>query len=466
MTKTISKTKRTLALVAIFFSTLAVMADLAITPVIGMIYGYYPDHTSAVNYIVSGPMLVLVAASLITPLLTRRFNKKTVFIAAAVIFSIGAIFGAAADDPLYICFTRTLVGIGEGVINAVGIAYIADLYENPQDRNKITGFYNAAQSLMGMILSYAAGMLAANGIWMEVYKLYWLSIPMLILVILFLPSVKPNTQVAAAKEEKKAKEAIGWRYWYMSAIFFIANILLGATILYYLSSYIFENNLGDSSFAGLSTAVKSVVGILIGIVYGVIAKKLGRWTSTVSYAIAGITLLLLIWFPGQATALVIGTICGLTYKVLMSYNYGHGFSIVPASRADDVSSITTAVYGLGCYEEGMLLRPSDLIFANEVIGYLETLVKGFPVDQDTLAEDLIDEVGPGGTYLMEEHTMEHLYSFWTPDKLAPRKLGEGVSLEQDLAEAALAIIEKGPRHPLSPGKQQAIDALMEKVRAR
>ena len=39
----------------------------------------------------------------------------------------------------------------------MGIAYIADLYENPQDRNKITGFYNAAQSLMGMILSYAAG---------------------------------------------------------------------------------------------------------------------------------------------------------------------------------------------------------------------------------------------------------------------------------------------------------------------
>ena len=46
---------------------------------------------------------------------------------------------------------------------------------------------------------------------------------------------------------------------------------------------------------------------------------------------------------------MIGTICGLTYKVLISYNYGHGFSIVPASRADDVSSITTAVYGLGSF---------------------------------------------------------------------------------------------------------------------
>ena len=123
-------------------------------------------------------------------------------------------------------------------------------------------------------------------------------------------------------------------------------------------------------------------------------------------------------------------------------------------------------YGLGCYEEGMLLRPSDLIFANEVIGYLETLVKGFLVDQDTLAEDLINEVGPGGTYLTEEHTMEHLYSFWTPDKLEPRKLGDGASLEYDLAKAALAIIAKGPQYPLSPKKQQVIDTLMDNVRAK
>ena len=114
----------------------------------------------------------------------------------------------------------------------------------------------------------------------------------------------------------------------------------------------------------------------------------------------------------------------------------------------------------------MLLRPSDLIFANEVIGYLEILVKGFLVDQDTLAEDLINEVGPGGTYLTEEHTMEHLYSFWTPDKLEPRKLGDGASLEYDLAKAALAIIEKGPQYPLSPKKQQVIDTLMDNVRAK
>ena len=52
------------------------MADLAITPVIGMIYGYYPDNMSAVNYIVSGPMLVLVVASLLPLSCEKTLTKK------------------------------------------------------------------------------------------------------------------------------------------------------------------------------------------------------------------------------------------------------------------------------------------------------------------------------------------------------------------------------------------------------
>lgn len=349
MSAQLSKTKRILAIAAIFFSTLAVMADLVITPVIGMIYGYYPDNMSAVNYIVSGPMLVLVIASLLTPYLTRHMDKKVVFTGATVIFSIGAIFGVAVDNPLFICFTRTLVGIGEGVINTVGMSYIADLYTDPKDRNRISGYYNAAQSLAGMVLSYAAGSLAAGGVWLEVYKLYWLAIPMLVMVILFVPSVKPQKAADVQKQEKAKKEPMGWRYWFMSACFLIMNITLGATVLYYLSSYIFEHNLGDSSFTGLATAVKSVVGILVGLGYGWIVSKCGRYTSTVSYVTYALTLVILILLPSKFVALVVGTICGLTYKVLMSYNYAHGFAIVPASRIDDASSITTAVYGVGSF---------------------------------------------------------------------------------------------------------------------
>ena len=347
----ITKTKLILALLAIFVSTIVVMADLVITPVIGMIYGYYPNNTGAVNFIVSGPMLILVITSLLTPFLFKVMNKKLVFIIGAAIFTVGAVFGVVVDNPYFICFTRSLVGIGEGIVNVVGVAYIADLYQEQKDRARITGFYNAALSLAGMVLSYLAGVLAADGVWLEVYKLYWIAVPMLILVILFVPSVKSVKNDGAVVEEKasKKKEKLGWRYWFMSICWLIINVVLGASILYYISSYIFENGLGDSVFSGLCVSVKSVAGILISICFGWIMAKCKRFTSTISYGIAIVTLLAMIIAPSKFMALVIGTICGLTYKVLYSYNYAHGFEIVPASRTDDAVSITTAVYGLGSF---------------------------------------------------------------------------------------------------------------------
>ncbi len=120
-------------------------------------------------------------------------------------------------------------------------------------------------------------------------------------------------------------------------------------------------------------------------------------------------------------------------------------------------------YGVGCYEEGMMLRFSDWIFSNEIIGYLKNLVCGIEVSDEELAEDLIDEIGPGGTYILEEHTAEHVRDFWNPSVLIPKKMGEGKDLEERLAKAALEIIEKGPQHKLSDDKKEAIDAIMNRV---
>lgn len=165
MSVQISKTKRMLALIAILFSSVVVMADLVMVPVIGQIYGYYPQNMNAVNYIVSGPALVLLVASLATPLLTRKIDKKIVFIIGAASFAVGAVLGVAIDDPYYICFTRTLVGVGEGMVNVIGVAYIADLYEDAKTRARINGFYSAALSLAGMIFSYFAGILGTRAGW-------------------------------------------------------------------------------------------------------------------------------------------------------------------------------------------------------------------------------------------------------------------------------------------------------------
>ncbi len=56
-----------------------------------------------------------------------------------------------------------------------------------------------------------------------------------------------------------------------------------------------------------------------------------------------------------------------------------------------------------------------LVFQHEVIEYIERIMRGFKVDDEHLATDVIDQVGPGGTFIDQMHTVEHFRSeLWMP----------------------------------------------------
>lgn len=342
-----SKTKRTLCLVALMLTNLAVMNDLVVIPVISNLYGEFPEHMGLVNYIVSGPALIIVLASLFASFLCKKLDKKIVLITGALFFAVGALLGILIINPFYMAFMRTLVGIGAGIEQVVAVSMIADVYEDENERAKVTGYYNATMSFVGIAYSYLAGMLANTGVWTNAFLCYWAVIPMLVFLFLFVPSVKPDR--IQQTDQNVQKEALGFRFWALECSWFIANLLFGATVLYYVSVYVAENQLGDVAFTGIATSVKQVVGFVLCLFFGGIYSKLKRGTITVSYFIAAVTLVYMIVSPSKFSAVVIATICGCCYKIVFSYMYAHGFSLVPSSRIGDSVGITTAVYGIGTF---------------------------------------------------------------------------------------------------------------------
>jgi trimethylamine--corrinoid protein Co-methyltransferase len=59
-----------------------------------------------------------------------------------------------------------------------------------------------------------------------------------------------------------------------------------------------------------------------------------------------------------------------------------------------------------------------LILQSEAIGYVESVCRAMRIDDDTLALELIDEVGPGGTFIDKPHTAEHYRAeLWFPELL-------------------------------------------------
>ena len=344
-----TKTKRVLCLIALMLTNLAVMADLVIIPVISDLYTAYGDQMNAVNYVVSGPALIIVATSLLATVLCRKLDKKIVIVLGGLFFTVGSICGVLVDNIWYMCFMRTLVGIGSGIVQVVAVSMIADIYEDADQRAKITGYYNATMSFVGIAYSYFAGILAVGGNWKNVFNLYWLAVPMMIFLILFVPSIRPAAETAKEDGKGASKEKMGAGFWQLQIFWFLANLLFGATVLYYVAVYIAENGLGDSSFSGMATSVKQLVGFLLCFGFGFIYKKLKRNTITVTYLLAAVTLVWLVFAPSKFAAVVIATVCGCCYKIAFSFAYAHGFAIVPASRTEDATAITTAVYGIGTF---------------------------------------------------------------------------------------------------------------------
>ena len=58
-------------------------------------------------------------------------------------------------------------------------------------------------------------------------------------------------------------------------------------------------------------------------------------------------------------------------------------------------------------DHGSLVSPAFMVLVNEILQNVNQFMNGLPINEETLAIDLIDRVGPGGHYMQADHTMNH-----------------------------------------------------------
>ena len=62
----------------------------------------------------------------------------------------------------------------------------------------------------------------------------------------------------------------------------------------------------------------------------------------------------------------------------------------------------------GTLESGMTVSLEQLLIDDEICGNVYRVLQGIKVDVDTIAEDIIAAVGPGGNFLGQKHTIDYL----------------------------------------------------------
>jgi len=103
-----------------------------------------------------------------------------------------------------------------------------------------------------------------------------------------------------------------------------------------------------------------------------------------------------------------------------------------------------------------------LILQNEIIGYVESMMRSIDFSDDAFGVDVIEEVGPGGTFINHMHTAEHFRKeLWFP-KLLDRDyyqawLDDGAkSMEERCRQRKEEILKTHEVEPVSPELNKAL----------
>jgi trimethylamine--corrinoid protein Co-methyltransferase len=72
------------------------------------------------------------------------------------------------------------------------------------------------------------------------------------------------------------------------------------------------------------------------------------------------------------------------------------------------------IHDLGYLESGLTFSFSHLVICDEIVNWIKAFNKNVEVSEETLALDVIEEVGPEGNYLKTEHTRKHYKERWYP----------------------------------------------------
>lgn len=113
------------------------------------------------------------------------------------------------------------------------------------------------------------------------------------------------------------------------------------------------------------------------------------------------------------------------------------------------------IHDVGYMDMAMVCSTEMLVLGDEAIGMAKRFIRGIEVNSDTIAREVIENVGPGGNFLGEKHTRQHHRNeLWRPNLMTRQgyikwKKNGSKDINQRIRERIQDIVENHKVPPLS-----------------
>jgi len=126
------------------------------------------------------------------------------------------------------------------------------------------------------------------------------------------------------------------------------------------------------------------------------------------------------------------------------------------------------IHALAYMESGLCGSLAQLAICNEMVGWIAAMMPPFEINEDTLALDLIDEVGPDGSFLDSDHTLNHFRDLYYPGVFERGNYDQwmeagGLSLGERAAKMVDTILEEHQPEPLPDDVQKELKAIVRRA---
>lgn len=132
---------------------------------------------------------------------------------------------------------------------------------------------------------------------------------------------------------------------------------------------------------------------------------------------------------------------------------------------------SNVIYGMGMLELGMTMSYEQLLIDSEIVRMIRRILRGIPVNKETIALDVIQKVGPAGNYLAERHTLKYMRQELSTTSLINRRMRDhweasgAKDIAQTAREKAVEILENYKPTPLPADVAKRIHDIVEEGEA-
>jgi MFS family permease len=347
--------------ITVLSPSFALVSIVAIVPALARVAGAFPDVSATqVQMLVTLPSLVAFPVILLSGALAGVLRKKQIALLSLSFMLVGGllpVFFFHSFPFLLVC--GAIFGLGLGGVSPMTTALVYEHY--PHRQATMMGYMGACLCAGGMVFSFVGGWLASYH-WRFAYLAYVLLIPVLILVLL-LP------RGAVIKSPIRFTGLFN-----RSMTYYLAQCVI-TTIAYNvfntnIAMFIESGGLGDARTAGVVTAVYSAVGIAGGVLTGRIIGKLGGYTLSVLFAVAGAGMLGIALSQSLALVALGAFLIGFTFSIFMPAGYSKATQSVPAGAATPAIAVYCCSHQLGQFLTPLIINAAAALFGGVAVKFL------------------------------------------------------------------------------------------------